>query len=140
MGVFSCFFQGFYAFGRDRKSLVIWEFFLGKTEQPRKGRTGLRRCKPCNPMLRQCNEFFAPISAKTFCALSKALWARSADLTSVPGGLVCKKSIAAGSLSPAMREEPGNETEPSNATEPPSKPPPTSPQPPADSMFSRVPG
>ena len=53
----------------------------------------LRRCKqglrPCNPMLRQCNEPFVPISAKTFCALSEALWARSADLTSVPGGLVC---------------------------------------------------
>ena len=37
--------------------------------------------------LRQCNQPFAPLSAKTFCALSKALWGRSADLTSVPGGL-----------------------------------------------------
>ena len=53
----------------------------------------LRRCKqglrPCNPMLRQCNKRFVPTAPKTFCALSKALWATSADLTSVPGGLVC---------------------------------------------------
>ena len=40
-------------------------------------------------MLRQCNKPFAPMSATTFCALSKALWARSADLSSVHGGLVC---------------------------------------------------
>ena len=38
--VFPLFFQGFYAFGSKRKSLVNLEFFLGKTEQPRKGRTG----------------------------------------------------------------------------------------------------
>ena len=53
------------------------------------GKQGLR---PCNPMLRHCNKPFVPMSAKTFCALSKALWARSADLISVPGGLVCDVS------------------------------------------------
>ena len=51
---------------------------------------GQKRFAPVQPMLRQCNQPFAPVSAKTFCALSKALWGRSADLTSVPGGLVCK--------------------------------------------------
>ena len=48
------------------------------------GKRGLRLC---NPMLRQSNKPFAPMSANS--ALSKALRARSGDLTSVPGGLVC---------------------------------------------------
>ena len=39
--------------------------------------------------LRQCNKPFDPMPAKVSCALSKALWARPADLTSVLGGLVC---------------------------------------------------
>ena len=51
----------------------------------------LRLCKrglrPCNPMLHQCSKQSAPTSIKNSCALSKALWARSVDLTSVPGGL-----------------------------------------------------
>ena len=46
-------------------------------------RLGKQGLHSCNPMLRQCNKPSAPKSAKTFCALSKALWARSADLISV---------------------------------------------------------
>ena len=41
-----------------------------------------------------------PMSAKTFCALPKALWARSADLTSVPGGLVCNTTPSHGRPQP----------------------------------------
>ena len=38
---FLCFFQAFSGFGGGQKSLVNLRFFLGKTEKPRKGRTGL---------------------------------------------------------------------------------------------------
>ena len=45
--------------------------------------------KPLAPL--QTGFASVPMPAETFCALSKALWARSADLTSVHGALVCKK-------------------------------------------------
>ena len=53
-------------------------------------------------MLRQCNEPFVPTAPKTFCALPKALWATSADLTSVPGGLVCNLNLLSAHCSPKL--------------------------------------
>ena len=60
-------------------------FWAPKDKEPPKCQ--LRLCKGglrlCNPMLSTCNKPYVPMSAKTSCALSKTLWARSADLTSV---------------------------------------------------------
>ena len=62
-------------------------FGLREQESPEShlclGKQGLRPCtKPC-----------APLSAKTSCALSQPVRSRSADLTSVPGGLACNRSV-----------------------------------------------
>ena len=47
---FRLFFLGFSALGRDGKSLVVLEVFLGKTKQPRKGRRGFQGPKtPISP-------------------------------------------------------------------------------------------
>ena len=80
----------------------VQKVFLGPRDRESPKRH-LRRCKqglrPCNPVLRQCNEPFVPTSAKTFCTLSKALWATSANLTSVPRGLVCNVWVLLGKSS-----------------------------------------
>ena len=59
-------------------------FGRGTISLPQFTCTWAKRFAPVQPA-------FPPVSAKTFCAPSKALWARSADLTSVPGGLVCNR-------------------------------------------------
>ena len=75
------------AMDRGQISTNDWKSFLS-AEGPRVNQKSLApgqtRLRLYNPMLRQCKKPFVPLSAKTFCAVSKALWARSADLTSVP--------------------------------------------------------
>ena len=54
---FSLFSRDFQAFGRDGKSLVNLEVFLGKTEQPRKGRTGIFFANTCGGLYSHSREY-----------------------------------------------------------------------------------
>ena len=75
-------------------------FGLRDQESPKSqvclGKRGLR---PCNPMLRQCSKPFAPMSAKTSCAFSRALRARSADVPGDVGNLLLRNAFLRSRLS-----------------------------------------
>ena len=80
--------------GSFLKSVQMTKSCLAPKSHLRLGKQGLHLC---NSMLHQCNQPFAPMSAKIFRALSKAFWARSVDLTCVPDGRACNLMLC-GSL------------------------------------------
>ena len=56
------------------QSPIFWT--EGPTVSQKSLALGSTRLALVNPILRQCNQPFASMSAKTFCALSEALWGR----------------------------------------------------------------